>query len=217
MKRAFSIIKELDLDYYFSIILTKNKSNVIPYHNLKHTLTMMLNAFDIFNHDVYDYTKLYDTKKCDELRAICIAALFHDFNHSGGTLQSDEDNISLAIDAWNKYTKEDEYWVKFIEHLIKGTQYPYINDEPNIYVQILRDADMMQWFEDDFIEHTLMGLNKEMLGKSSLSVKMLEGQLQFMKNAKFYTPFAKIKYDSHFNEKIAQIEWLTRIIKEYAD
>lgn len=44
MERAFSIIKELHLSYYLNVVLTKNSSNVIPYHNLKHTLTMMTNA-----------------------------------------------------------------------------------------------------------------------------------------------------------------------------
>lgn len=207
MERAFSIIKELNLEYYLNIILTKNASNVIPYHNLKHTLTMMTNAYDIWSDSE---TKIDKIEK--ELRAICIAALFHDFNHSGGTLQSDSDNISLAIDAWRKYSKEDPFWLGFVEGLIRGTQYPYTSNEPTIFVKILRDADMMQWFEDDFISHTLMGLNKEMLGKSSLSIQMLEGQLKFMTGAKWHTPFAKDKYEKHFSTKVDQIKWLIQLL-----
>lgn len=209
MERAFSIIKELHLEYYLNVVLTKNMSNVIPYHNLKHTLTMMTNAYDISTNN---RTEIFINEK--ELRSICIAALFHDFNHSGGTLQSDEDNISLAIDAWRKYSKEEPFWLGFVEGLIKGTQYPYTSNHPTYFVKILRDADMMQWFEDDFIEHTLMGLNKEMLGKSSLSIQMLEGQLKFMENAKWHTPFAKANYDANFKYKVDQIKWLIKILNE---
>ena len=71
---------------------------------------------------------------------------------------------------------------------------------------------MMQWFEDDFITHTLMGLNKEMLGKSSLSIQMLEGQLKFMENAKCHTPFANDKYETHFKSKVDQIKWLIQLL-----
>lgn len=215
MERAFSIIKELNLEYYLKVLLTKNTSNVIPYHNLKHTLTMMTNAYDIFNDSRtefgYDSFSEHRRHKMN-LHKICVAALFHDFNHSGGLIHSDADNIRLALDAWHNFAKEELFWVGFVDGLIRGTQYPYTTDDPSIFIKILRDADMMQWFEEDFITHTLMGLNKEMLGKSSLSIQMLEGQLKFMENAKWHTPFAKDRYETHFKSKVDQIKWLIQLL-----
>lgn len=156
--------------------------------------------------------KDFGTQK--ELRHICIGALFHDFNHSGGQLQFDGDNISLVIDAWLKFSKEDDFTTSEVEELIRGTQFPYVNEEPSDSVRILRDADMMQWFEDDFIEHTIMGLNKEMLGKSSLSTTMLQGQLTFMERATWWSSFAKARYEANFDRRSDQIKWLIKILNE---
>ena len=107
MERAFSIIKELNLEHYLKLLLTKNTSNVVPYHNLKHTLTMMTNSYDIFNDSRTDFGSYDNTLYEKYLRAICIAALFHDFNHSSGLLHSDADNIRLALDAWHNFAKEE--------------------------------------------------------------------------------------------------------------
>jgi len=215
MERAFSIIKELELEHYFKVVLTKNMSNTIPYHNLKHTLTMMVNAYDIFN-DLRNNNALenVDYNENHILKSICIAALFHDFNHSGGQLQSDADNISLAIESWCMNSVSDSFTTGFVVGLIKGTQYPYTDENPSQFIKILRDADMMQWFEPDFLPHVVMGLNKEMLGKSALSEKMLLGQLEFMKAAKFHTSFAKQKYNEFIEERAEQINWLIEVIKK---
>jgi HD superfamily phosphodiesterase len=197
------IIKKYNLEPYLKIIITKNNGNYNDYHNIYHIITVVKNTYLIAIDE-----KISDT----DIRLLLIAAMFHDFDHSGGKIKDDAENIKSAIDAFYKYTKESDINNDFVVNIIKCTQFPYKEDEIlTKYQKIIRDADMLQWVEDNFIQQILLGLSKEYGG--IISVNSLENQIKFMKNTKFFTNFARQKSKNNIYSKIRDCEFLIGVLK----
>ena len=70
--------------------------------------------------------------------------------------------------------------------IIDATQYPYIlePDEMDLKQQIIRDADLMQVFEPNWIQQLMLGLCSEM---DIPMDKMIPGQKDFLMKAQFNT------------------------------
>lgn len=135
MDKTLEIIGKYQLEYYLKVLLTENKGNTNPYHNFHHTITMMRRVYEIARIENVDETNI---------RLMLIAALFHDFNHSGGKFKNDSDNIDYALDAFLMDSQENVEDELDIGLLICSTQYPYNADyEPTFLEKILRDADML--------------------------------------------------------------------------
>lgn len=195
MDKTLQLIRNYHLDHYLKILLTENKGNDNPYHNFHHTVTMMRCAYDIAKTEYVDNT---------HIRLILIAALFHDFNHSGGKFKNDLDNITDAIEAFRHYTQETEYDSYVIEKMIRSTQYPYAPDyEPTLSEKILRDADLLQSSEDNYIQQVLIGLSSEMG-----VVVSAKNQIKFMKSAKLHTEYAK----KIFTDRLPDYEYLAEVM-----
>lgn len=162
-----------------------NKSADVPYHNSDHILTV--------------------TKYCGRLagmhrvpleseKALIVAAMFHDFNHSGGT-KSDTENVAEAIRAMTEFfdahptlllPEEREIAIQCVE----CTVFPFIV-EPVLEVQkIIRDADLLQSTEVDF-EHILCdNLRAEISvtrGEKISRKEFAKGQAAFLNNITMYT------------------------------
>ena len=181
MSMSLELIKKFKLDNYLSFFLTKNKAIDAPYHNLYHTFCVIENCFKISKDENLSEP---------EIRILVLAALFHDFGHSHGK-ETDDKNVKLAQEKFLEASQEsDEDNNKIIE-LILATQYPYvISDEKlSLSQKILRDADMMQMFEKNFLQQIWVGLLQQELKKSPKEA--VELQLKFMQSAKFYTNYAK--------------------------
>lgn len=176
---ALDIIKKFNLGNYLKIVIKESKSNNAPYHNLNHVLCMVKNIYIICNNE--------DVKK-EDIQTLIIAALFHDFNHSQGK-KTDDENIKIAIKACNKYIEEENLRLNVID-IIKATQYPYVIDEKDLSKNqlIIRDCDMLQTFESNFIQQVLLGLSTELGIELE---KFLDMQLSFLDNLKFHTKTAK--------------------------
>src|ERR1017187_2297764 len=84
-----SIVDRLSLDPFFEFLSSLNCSNFLPYHNFYHASCMLLNCYEGACHE-----QLVG----DELRGLCVGALFHDFNHSGGKL-TDTRNVAIALEG----------------------------------------------------------------------------------------------------------------------
>lgn len=160
-----------------------SKSNDLPYHGLDHVYT-------VFNHITYflDYYK-------DELRVkgtsevnvheiyeqeLLLAALFHDFDHSGGKYP-DYVNVQVACDGVKKFWRMYESFnYEHVQWIIKGTEYPYVIKKDNLTVEqsILRDADLSYMFGDMYLVKAL-GLQKELKAQDDVFIK---GSLEFYKN-----------------------------------
>lgn len=198
MKEYFKIISDFKLKDYFAIVFHKSTSNGVPYHNMYHVMCMVRNCFIIAS-------ALEIHKK--EIKNLLIAALFHDFNHSGGKLKDSENvkNAILAFEEHSKQPKEDN--LKIIE-IIKATEYPYVisEDKLNIYQKIIRDADLLQSFEDNYIQQITIGLGMQEMGLDVKSI--LIGQENFLKNIKFHTFPAKMEYSAKMPGLLKDLEFL---------
>lgn len=180
----------------FNHIIEFNKSNHLPYHNLNHLLTV-LKYSDMIAHGEGVYF--------DQRLALHLAALFHDVNHSGGKLK-DSENIENAITAFQEFAnthmcvdsklenyREDRSVICDVITLIEVTEYPYV--KPNSALapaeKIIRDADMMQAFENNWINQTTLGLASE----SNTPIKeFIPKQRHFLESVVFLTETAlKIK------------------------
>jgi HD superfamily phosphodiesterase len=202
MTFTLNIIKFNKLENYLKIILKENKSNNLPYHNLYHTLCVVDNVHAISTNEELS---------SKEIRLVMLAALFHDFNHSGGKL-SDSENVKNAIEAFKTFSVESEKDNNFVVEIIKATEYPYVikDDELSLYQKIIRDADLMQTFEKNYLQQNVIGLMEE-LKVDSLD-KMLEGSLNFWKNCKFHTDFAKEMSMTYMPSIEKDVEFLKEIL-----
>lgn len=205
MNTTLQIIKKYQLEKYFKILITENNGNNNPYHNFYHTCCVINNC-----HKISENEKINDSN----IRLLLIAAIFHDFNHSAGKY-TDDKNIEEALTVFRQNSEESENDNQTIERLIRCTQYPYNkNEDLGIGQQIIRDADILQQLEDNWIQQCLFGLNKELNGKNSVSVKDLENQVKFTESLEIFTHTARMIFRQKIKSNIADIEFLKTIINQ---
>lgn len=140
--KEVSDIFELAKNYILENNLVEN-----DYHNNEHMINVFNNSMMLFEH----YKDEYDLITYHKL-VLGLAALFHDFNHSGGKL-TDKENIELALVALKEFlvtqvnfarvtiSKSDLY--DDIENIIIATEFPHLDIELDILQKIIRDADTM--------------------------------------------------------------------------
>jgi len=161
-------------------IIENNKGVDNPYHNNKHiffVFTMSMKLFDIYRQE-------HDLKSEDRI-CLGLAALFHDFNHSGGKLK-DNENIELAIEGLNDFLLyEDRIDINKIISIIKATEFPHKQMDLNMLQKIIRDADTMGGISDNWFD-IVTSLASEL--KKNL-IDFIPIQLGFLNNIKFNTSY----------------------------
>jgi hypothetical protein len=136
------------LKYFFE----HNKSTA-EYHSNYHAICVALNCYEGAWHQ-----KLSES----ETKTVVLAGIFHDFNHSGGTF-SDDENIKRAVlglsqahipevrrslsSNYKPNLLPDEF-EQTVQTLVI-TKYPFEKEPVTIMEQIIRDADLMQPYEQD--------------------------------------------------------------------
>lgn len=201
----------------FKWIIENSSSNNLPYHNLNHLLTVVKYVNGALIH--YDYPE-------DEKRdIILLAALFHDVNHSGGK-ETDDINVRNSIAAAAKFLStqySDEELneggdqrliaeIKLVGNLLNATQYPYVIDKEDLTLEqgIIRDADLMQVFEYNWVHQNIMGLANEL----NLDFdKFIGGQRAFLEGAEFNTEYGIMMKNKHWDNVMSQFEMLEKIYK----
>lgn len=193
---------------YFRAVFHQAKNIGHPYHNLRHMLHVLWQCHDaclFYNFD------LSMTQK----RVLLIAAIFHDFDHSG--FAGDDDvNIERALRAVRRHLLPiDEPHLGTIEMLISETEYPYRvpNSELTQCAQILRDADMSQTVSETWIQQIIVGFASEWR-KSPYEVLVM--QETFVKNLRFHTEWAQERYpqtviDARLREVQSMLRMLTPV------
>jgi hypothetical protein len=196
------LIKELNLEPYLKILLEKNTANRAPYHNLYHTLCVMKNAYMIAGAEAVSD---------EDERTLCVAALFHDFDHSAGKLK-DVENVKNAISNFLEYSQESPEVNEKIVDIIKATEYPYVIEDSklNHLQKIIRDADLLQICADNYLQMNILGLSEEL---NIPLDKFATGTISFLKGLKFYTEYAKSKIEEVFDNRVEELEFLTNILK----
>lgn len=198
------IIQIFKLEFYFHILLTENTGATNPYHNNYHILTVFTNCYRASKKERLEKKKT---------RLLLIAALFHDFNHSAGKF-TDDVNVKNSISSFWKYSVESEIDSEKIVEIIKATQYPYVISENELFLEqkIIRDCDLMQWYENNYLQQVFYGLSQEMnlnfKTSPMLYVKFIEGMKPMTNYGKFmYEKYMqKRKNDLNFIEKLINIK-----------
>lgn len=195
------------LRYYLTVVF--GAPNIYHgYHGLRHMLHVMWVCYQAC---IY-YSKL-GTTDGRRWRNLLIAALFHDFGHTGKQ-GDDAVNIEIAIDALRQYIlPEDEEFLDEIIAILKATQFPHadLGSSMTLEQSIIRDADLSQAFGVAWIGEIAAGFGAE-LGKTPR--QMLEQQLRFLNGLKFYSDFGKVFYgESAVKAKTAETAALLDILE----
>lgn len=201
----YNHINNLGLNNIYTWVMEKNPGKFNPYHNNFHLENI---AEIILNH-------LPFAIKTAEFRTkIITAALFHDFDHSGGRLKNDDENIALALNGYFYYceTSKSEPDNDVIG-LIECTRYPYKSDGSDLteMQKILRDADILQGM---FCQNYINGVVRALAQEAGISFeKMLEGQEAFLTNTKFLTKWASDKAEWYLPIVLSQVRDAKKIYK----
>ncbi len=193
------------LRYYFHLLFCQMRYGN-EYHNFGHICHVLW----------FCYECLLETTTEEipprQARNLLIAAIFHDFGHSG-QCGNDKKEIGRAIRKLRKYIQDhDRLSLAQIESLIKSTQFPYEDDESNLSIEakILRDADQSQCFSPIWIQRVIFGLAKE---KGLSPKEMLLEQEQFLRDVRFRTRWAKKKFPPRVIEaKLDEVRALCQLL-----
>lgn len=181
---AEDICRLLRIDSIYGYVRETNPSNDLPYHNWIHTQHMV--------ESVYEGALYHDLPLQSQIDLV-VAALFHDYGHSGGKTD-DVTNIKVAKQALDLYTAMRYHMVEYIPDvvrlLISVTQYPFTTAPIFAQEKIIRDADLMEMGRDTWHEMVIEGLRKEIQVSRNREItleEMYRGQLDFHATAVWYT------------------------------
>lgn len=162
-----------------------NKSASLPYHNSDHILTVTKYCGRLAG---------MHTAPVESEKALIVAAMFHDFNHSGG-VKTDVHNVAEAVRVMEGFFSIHPHLLTADEQLIavqcvQCTVFPF-TVVPELEVQkIIRDADLLQSTEADFERILGDGLRMEISvarGKQTSKKQFAQGQSDFLNSVTMYT------------------------------
>lgn len=200
---------EGNLVHYFRVIFFNAQNIRHPYHNLRH----MLHVFWL----CYEACKFYgEALTPRQIRRLLIAALFHDFDHSGQA-GNDDLNLERAVRGLRKnVAPEDVGDLPNIESLMWVTEYPYKtrSEDLELLGNILRDADVSQALSVAWIQQVIVGLAAEW-GKTPLEVLRMQGG--FHKGLVFNTEWARQRFpQAVVDQKIQEAQELLELLEQPA-
>jgi hypothetical protein len=200
---AIEIIDKYEyLQKAFKYIILNSSSNNGPYHNLNHLLTVLKYC--------YLGSTSEGVKDEKELRELLIAAIFHDVNHTIGK-EKDDVNVQNSKDAIKKFVKQEEIDADtdYMNRLLDATQYPYVIEGKDLDLKqgIIRDADLMQVFEYNWIHQNIVGLSSEL--KMDL-LDFVQPQRKFLDSAAFNTDWGKKMHKDKWGDVMKQYEMFER-------
>lgn len=189
-------LRQLGLFGMWEHIQKTNPSANLPYHNTKHMQGVAILAWKIYN-AMPNYQDPGNLGRYQELKALLIACLWHDYDHSGGK-EVDSVNINRAIagfDKWNTSARRDRgigtQIIEKAKQIIQVTEFPFVH-YPDFHLEkIIRDADLLYTFSDN-TGMIVFGLFSEMLQAGKFPEgftfdDFLKGQRNFLSNAQFFT------------------------------
>lgn len=200
---AIEIIDKYEyLQKAFKYILLNSKSNNGPYHNLNHLLTVLKYCYlGALSEGIKDEK---------ELRELLVAAIFHDVNHTIGK-EKDDVNVQNSKDAIDKFVKQEEIDVDtdYMNKLLDATQYPYVIEGKDLDLKqgIIRDADLMQVLEYNWIHQNIAGLSSEL--KMDF-LDFVQPQRKFLESAAFNTDWGKKMHKDKWDDVMKQYEMFER-------
>lgn len=196
---------EGDLAHYFRVVFQHAQNLRQPYHNFRHMTHVLWLCHDACGFYAKELTPR-------QMRTLLIAALFHDFDHSG-LFGNDDLNIERAVRGLKKHLlPRDVGEFAAMETLIRATQYPptISGEDLSLAAQILCDADVSQAFSAAWIQQVIFGLSGEW-GNTPLDA--LRAQEPFLRKLKFHTKWARGRFSLFDIEaKIKEVQELCEIL-----
>jgi hypothetical protein len=204
MKEAIEIINEhVYLQKAFKYLISNSSSNGLPYHNLNHGMTVLKY--------VYGGVKYHSITDEDEVKAILIAALCHDADHSGGKLK-DNFNVIKAKTYIRMFSEYYQLDVDFdiTDEMLDATEYPYKIERKDLSLRqaIIRDADLMQVYEDNWIHQIIYGLSEEL---NMDFFDLIELQIKFLESSETNTEWGKDMKAERWDKIILNHQFLKNI------
>lgn len=199
-----NICRKFALEEARNFIIEFNEARELGYHNTKHCFTVARLCYNLFimeDDTTIDY---------NQIRRLLLAAMFHDFNHTGN--DPDSKNIENAVAGMRHFLADEfELTLSKIESIIRVTEFPFVHKPQNVLERIIRDADLLQIFEPDHINVSLYGLRGELENKLQLDIpieEFVEKNKEFVNNVVWYTNSGRVmasflkpvlfaSYDSH--------------------
>jgi len=198
---------EGNLEYYLQVYFSEARNLCNGYHNFRHTCHILWLC-----HSACYFYRLEERMSKRDMRNLLIAAIFHDFNHTG-VVGPDEKNISLALEALRKFIlPEDEEYLEEITRILKGTEYPYKvpTEKMDLLVQIIREADTSQCLTVAWIQQVVFGFSTEW---KKTPLEVLKMQEPFLSSLKFNTTWGKSMFPSSLvKEKIREVRELIDVL-----
>lgn len=196
-----------DLTSYFRVAFTQAQNCNCPYHNFRHMFHVLWLCYNACHYYQGELSQR-------EMRSLLVAALFHDFNHSG--MMGDDDlNIARSIRALKKFVvAEDSEHLEGIVAIIEATQYPYTvpSEELPLCSQIIRDADLSQAFSVAWIQQVIFGLAAEWRTKP---IEVLRAQAGFLGGLSFTTEWGQQMFPPALvREKVQEAQELLNLLRE---
>jgi hypothetical protein len=143
------------------------------------------------------------------MRQLIVAALFHDFDHSGG-VETDDVNIDRAVCAFIGRLDFSRHFKYNVIKFIENTQYPFIHTPVSIEQKILRDADLMMITYPNWFYQVMWGLLQEAQHKTpELTIEtVIKKQIDFIKSIRMFTEWGvDLTHRSRYTT-INYLEWL---------
>lgn len=191
----FKLLTDEEIDNIFYEAKTYILENNIvenDYHNNEHMINVFNNTMMLFNHYKDEYALTPYNKLC-----LGLAALFHDFNHSGGKLK-DSQNIELALVSLKEFidtiTKSDIWCNRkmvnmliynSIEKIITATEFPHLDIDLDPLQKIIRDADTMGGIIEGW-QSVVTNLASEY---NKTLEEFIPTQIKFLNSVKFNTDY----------------------------
>jgi hypothetical protein len=189
------------LGYFF-----EHNISTAEYHSNYHAICVALNCYEGAQQQ-----KLSDS----ETKCLVLAAIYHDFAHSGGTTD-DVANVKRAISGLvlidlllkSELPDHNDLTIQELTQTIQIlgiTKYPYEKDPVTIMEMIIRDADLMQPYEEDpvILKNQYHGLHIEVertYPTKFTSKEFANGQIEWLNtHVKWYSSWAK--------EKASALDW----------
>ena len=196
---------EGDLKHYFRAVFNHATNLNNPYHNFRHMTHVLWLCYQAC---VFYSGGLLKR----DMRNLLIAALFHDFDHTGSA-GSDVINITLAVSGLRRHiAPEDDGEHERIAEIIKATEYPHVvpPERVGLLSRIIRDADLSQALSVAWIQQVVFGLATEW-GRAPLDV--LRDQVSFQKKLLFHTEWAQQMFSRlAVDTKVAEVQELVEIL-----
>lgn len=193
----------------FKFIVRNSTSNYAGYHNFTHMLNVTKHC--------YLNLKYSDMLGDENVENLLLTALFHDVNHSMGKFKDDVNIIytkeAISLFFFNELPSDvrNSLNYEFILETLNATQFPYIisNEDLTIYQAMIRDADLMQIIDEDYIQRICFGLSEEL----NLDIDIIiAGTIKFHEEAIFNTEYGVYMKDKYYEKSIDKIKRIKELL-----